>query len=39
MTGRLLPMNELQVTLADLDRLTAQRTDLLTVLESRLFGQ
>ena len=32
-------MDELQATLADLDRLTAQRTDLLTVLESRLFDQ
>ena len=32
-------MDELQATLADLDRLTAQRTDLMTVLESRLFDQ
>ncbi len=38
-TGRPLSMDELQSTLADLDRLTAQRTDLLTVLESRLFDQ
>ncbi len=38
-TGRPLSMDELQATLADLDRLTAQRTDLLTVLESRLFDQ
>lgn len=38
-TGRPLSMDELQGTLADLDRLTAQRTDLLTVLESRLFDQ
>lgn len=38
-TGRPLSMDELQATLADLDRLTMQRTDLLTVLESRLFDQ
>ena len=38
-TGRPLSMDELQATLADLDRLTAQRTDLLTVMESRLFDQ
>ncbi|MCB1999351.1 MAG: M23 family metallopeptidase [Rhodoferax sp.] len=38
-TGRPLSVDELQATLADLDRLTAQRTDLLTVLESRLFDQ
>jgi murein DD-endopeptidase MepM/ murein hydrolase activator NlpD len=38
-TGRPLSMEELQATLADLDRLTAQRTDLLTVMESRLFDQ
>lgn len=38
-TGRPLSVDELQSTLADLDRLTAQRTDLLTVLESRLFDQ
>lgn len=38
-TGRPLSIDELQGTLADLDRLTAQRTDLLTVLESRLFDQ
>ena len=37
--GRPLSMEELQATLADLDRLTGQRTDLLTVLESRLFEQ
>lgn len=36
---RPLSMEELQATLNDLDRLTAQRTDLLTVLESRLFEQ
>jgi murein DD-endopeptidase MepM/ murein hydrolase activator NlpD len=38
-TGRPLSMEELQATLADLGRLTDQRTDLLTVLESRLFDQ
>ncbi len=36
---RPLTMEELQTTLKDLDRLTGQRTDLLTVLESRLFEQ
>lgn len=38
-SGRPLSMEELQTTLADLDRLTDQRTDLMTVLESRLFDQ
>ncbi len=38
-SGRPLSMDELQTTLNDLDRLTNQRTDLLTVLESRLFDQ
>ena len=38
-SGRPLSMDELQVTLTDLARLTDQRTDLLTVLESRLFDQ
>jgi murein DD-endopeptidase MepM/ murein hydrolase activator NlpD len=38
-SGRPLSMDELQATLADLDRLTDQRTDLLTVMESRLFDQ
>jgi murein DD-endopeptidase MepM/ murein hydrolase activator NlpD len=38
-SGRSLSMEELQTTLADLDRLTGQRTDLMTVLESRLFDQ
>lgn len=38
-TGRPLSVDELQATLVDLDRLTGQRTDLLTVLESRLFDQ
>jgi len=37
--GRSLSMEELQATLADLDRLTDQRTDLMTVVESRLFDQ
>jgi murein DD-endopeptidase MepM/ murein hydrolase activator NlpD len=37
--GRSLSMDELQATLADLDRLTDQRTDLMTVVESRLFDQ
>ncbi len=35
--GRSLSMQELQATLADLDRLTEQRTDLMTVMESKLF--
>lgn len=38
-SGRALTMEELQATLADLDRLTDQRVDLLTVMESRLFDQ
>lgn len=38
-SGRPLTMDELQATLADLDRLTGQRTDLLSVVESRLFEQ
>ena len=37
--GRSLTMAELQATLASLDHLTDQRTDLLTVEESRLFDQ
>lgn len=36
-SGRSLTMDELQATLADLDQLTDQRTDLMTVMESRLF--
>lgn len=36
-SGRPLSMEELQATLADLDRLTGQRTDLMAVLESQLF--
>lgn len=38
-SGRPLTMDELQKTLTDLDRLTDQRTDLLAVMESRLFEQ
>ena len=37
--GRSLSMDELQATLANLDRLTDQRTDLMTAVESRLFDQ
>lgn len=37
--GRPLSMEELQATLNDLDQLTNQRNDLLTVMESRLFDQ
>lgn len=37
--GRSLTLQELQSTLADLDKLTDQKTDLLTVVESRLFEQ
>jgi murein DD-endopeptidase MepM/ murein hydrolase activator NlpD len=37
--GHSLSMDELQATLADLDRLTDQRTDWMTVVESRLFDQ
>jgi murein DD-endopeptidase MepM/ murein hydrolase activator NlpD len=37
--SRPLSMEELQATLADLDRLTEQRADLMTVVESRLFEQ
>jgi murein DD-endopeptidase MepM/ murein hydrolase activator NlpD len=35
--GHALTLDELQLTMNDLERLTHQRTDLLTVLESRLF--
>ena len=38
-SGRPLSVQELEVTLADLDRLTGQRTDLMTVMESRLVDQ
>ena len=34
-----MTMDELQSTLNDLERLTSQRVDLMTVLESRLFDQ
>jgi hypothetical protein len=34
-----LSMDELQVALSDLDQLTHQRTDVMTVIESRLFEQ
>lgn len=36
-TGRPLKFDEIQTTLAELEVLTGQRTDLLTVMESRLF--
>lgn len=38
-SGRSLTMDELQSILTDLERLSGQRTDLLTVMESRLFEQ
>jgi biotin carboxyl carrier protein len=37
--GHNLSMDELQAALTDLDRLTQQRTDVMTVIESRLFEQ
>lgn len=37
--GRPLSFEELQATLDSLEQLTGQRTDLLTVMESRLFDQ
>ncbi len=37
--GHSLSMQELQSTLAELDKLTDQRVDLMTVMESRLFDQ
>lgn len=37
--GRNLSLQELQTTLADLEALTSQKVDLLTVVESRLFDQ
>jgi murein DD-endopeptidase MepM/ murein hydrolase activator NlpD len=37
--GHDLSMTELQTALADLDQLTRQRTDVMTVIESRLFEQ
>ena len=38
-SSRPLSMQELQDTLADLDKLTDQRGDLMTLMESRLFDQ
>jgi murein DD-endopeptidase MepM/ murein hydrolase activator NlpD len=38
-SGRSLSMDELQAALQDLDQLTNQRTDVMTVIESRLFEQ
>jgi murein DD-endopeptidase MepM/ murein hydrolase activator NlpD len=38
-SGRPLSVQELEATLVDLDRLTGQRTDLMTVMESRLVDQ
>ena len=38
-SGRPLSMQELQLALDDLDHLTGQRADLMTVVESRLFAQ
>jgi murein DD-endopeptidase MepM/ murein hydrolase activator NlpD len=38
-SGRDLTLEELQATLSDLDQLTDKRTDLMTVIESRLFEQ
>lgn len=38
-SGHSLSMQELQATLNDLDQLTDQRVDLMTVMESRLFDQ
>jgi murein DD-endopeptidase MepM/ murein hydrolase activator NlpD len=37
--GRALTMDELQLTLDSLDKMAGQRTDLMTVIESRLFEQ
>lgn len=38
-SGRPLTMEELQKTLEDLDKVTGQRADLMSVVESRLFEQ
>ncbi len=38
-SGRPLSLEELQATLAELDELTNERVDLLTLMESRLFDQ
>jgi len=37
--SRSLTMQELQATLADIDKITDQRVDLMTLMESRLFDQ
>ncbi len=37
--GHAMSMDELQTALADLDQLSNQRTDVMTVIESRLFEQ
>ena len=37
--SRSLTMEELQATLADLDKITDQRVDVMTLMESRLFDQ
>ena len=37
--SRSLSLQELQATLADLDKITDQRVDLMTLMESRLFDQ
>ena len=37
--SRSLTMEELQATLADLDKITDQRVDIMTLMESRLFDQ
>jgi len=37
--GHPLSMDELQVAMADLEQLSNQRTDVMTVIESRLFAQ
>jgi murein DD-endopeptidase MepM/ murein hydrolase activator NlpD len=38
-SGRPLSMEELQATMADLDKISGQSVDLMTVVESRLFDQ
>ena len=38
-SSRSLTMEELQATLADLDKITDQRVDVMTLMESRLFDQ
>ncbi len=39
LASRSLTMEELQATLVDLDKITDQRVDLMTLMESRLFDQ